>query len=260
MKKTFLLLIAALFIVTPRVQAQDESMFFNHLALGVTSGLDGIGAELVVPCTPFLQIRGGYSLDPIPFSAHLNLGTVVLDGETVNLSNVPMNVSFWKGGLGNVMLDIYLNDTGSFHFVAGAFIGSGKFMSATADLTGIMASEDYKRSVNYHGVTCSTDADGYAHADATVMKVMPYVGLGFGRALKADKTVGFSFELGAAYSGGIKLYTYDFSNSSSVKSSQITSSAMVTDSGQQMDKGWVDKLAGLPVLPMMKFGVYVRLF
>ena len=260
MKKVFVLLLAVLALSVPRALAQEDNMMFNHLSLGISVGLDGIGAEVVLPASPFLQDRGGYSYEPIPFKRNVDLGKISMKEKNVNLSNIPLSANLWKGGLGNLMLDIYLSKTGSFHFVAGAFAGSGKLVGGKIDARNAINREDYKTAIEYHGVSCSTDGEGFVYADATVWKVLPYVGVGFGRALDPAKRVNFSFELGAAVTGGVKLVTYDFSNPAKVTTSVLTSSALVTDSGKQLDKGWVDKLGKFPVLPMMKFGVYVNLF
>ena len=92
------------------------------------------------------------------------------------------------------------------------------------------------------------------------MKVLPYLGIGYGRALNVNKRVGFGVELGAMYTGGIKFQTYNYANSSNVQTSVLTSSTFADDSGKLRDRGLIDKVSRIPVLPMLKLGVYFRLF
>ena len=241
-------------------RAQEDKMMFNHMSLGITAGLDGAGVEVVFPATDFLQLRCGYSFIPVHLNGKVSLGTFTLDDDSITLSDVPVNASIWKGGMGNLMLDIYPSRTGSFHFVAGVYAGPGKLIGSKVDARGYIEPEHYKTGLGRQGVSCSTDGEGFIHLDAAVMKAMPYLGLGFGRALNPDSRVCFNFELGAAYSGGIKLVAYDYSNPNKVTTSVLTSSVFVTESGNQLDGGIIDKLARFPVLPMFKFGLYVRLF
>jgi len=261
MKKLVVLFVIVLALNASYAQAQEDKMLFNHMSAGITLGTDGVGLELAFPASQFLVVRGGYSLCPIPYKKNVSLNSLHVGGSEMNLSNIPVTAQPWKGGLGNLMLDIYLNPTGSFHFVAGLFAGSGKLVGGKVDLRDKISPQDYKTGITYNGISCSTDAEGFAHVDATVNKVLPYLGVGFGRALRLDKRVTFNVELGAAYSGGIKVVTYDYSNPSKVTRSVITSSALVNKSGEQIDKGLVDKLArNWVVLPMLKFQVSVRLF
>lgn len=260
MKKLVILFVAVLALSASYAQAQEDKMLFNHMSAGISLGLDGVGVELAFPASHLLQVRGGYSICPIPYKKDVTLGTLQVNGKNQNLSNIPVSARFWKGGLGNLMVDIYLNETGSFHFVAGAFAGSGKLVNGRVDLRQKISPDDYRTGITYNDVSCSTDAEGYAYVDATVLKVLPYLGVGFGRALDMNKQVSFNFELGAAYSGGIKTVTYDYSNPSRVTSNVVTSSDLVNSAGKQVDNGLMDKLARFPILPMLKFQVFMRLF
>lgn len=260
MKKTLAFLAAlAVSLLSLTAHAQDKQVF-NHVALGVSVGIDGLGAEVVLPATPYLQIRGGYSFLPFTYRKDINLGKHETEIGTLDLSSIPLSLAPWKGGLGKVLLDIYPAKGIPFRFVAGAFIGNGKLVGGEANLSKAIPPEDYKTGFGYNGVSVSTDGEGIVHMDATVLKVLPYLGLGFGRALDPKKRVGFSFELGAVYTGGIKFLVSDYSNPSKVETSVVTSQSLVDDNGKQLDDGIIDKISGFPVLPMMKLGVYVRLF
>lgn len=60
---TTLILLANMVFASLTLQAQDKQVF-NHLSIGITTGFDGIGAELAAPLTPVLRVRAGYSLMP----------------------------------------------------------------------------------------------------------------------------------------------------------------------------------------------------
>ena len=261
MKKTLAFLAAlAVSLLSLSASAQDKQLF-NHVALGVSAGIDGIGVEAILPASPYLQIRGGYSYFPYSYKNNVNLGTYQFnDGTTANLNNIPLNAAIWKGGLGKVLLDIYPSRAIPFRFVAGAFFGSGKLVGGSMDFSKAIPQDYYQMGIGMNGISFSTDKDGIAYADAAVMKVLPYLGLGFGRGLDPKKRVTFSFELGVVYSGGIKPTLYDYSDPTTVQTSVISSKDLVMDDGKQLDKGIIDKVSGIPVLPMMKLGLYVRLF
>ena len=260
MKKTsaFLAALAVTFL-SLTASAQDKQLF-NHVALGASAGIDGLGVELVLPATPYLQIRGGYSILPYTYTNNLNLGKIEIAGFKKDATNVPISATPWQGGLGKVFLDIFPGRGLPFRFVAGAFFGSGKLIDVNADLRSVLEPKDYKTGFGYNGISISTDGDGFAHMDASVLKVLPYLGLGFGRPLNLQKRVGFSFELGVVYTGGVKVTAYDYSNPHKVQTSVVTSKNLVDDNGKQLDNGLIDKVSGIPVLPMMKLGVYVRVF
>ena len=178
----------------------------------------------------------------------------------MDLSNVPVSATAWKGGLGKVLLDVYPGKGLPFRFVVGAFFGSGKLIAASMDLSHSIPAEYYNTGIGINGISLSTDEKGIAYADATVMKVLPYLGLGFGRCLDPQKRVAFSFELGVVYSGGIKPTLYDYSDPTQVQASVVKSENLVDNEGKQLDNGIINKVSGIPVFPMMKLGLYVRLF
>lgn len=261
MKKVIILL-AVTALLAPRAFAQDDKMLFNHLSLGITAGIDGIGLDVTMPATPSLQLRGGYSLLPISVPFDLHFGNVVLDdGQEVDLSTLPVTISAWKGGLGHLLLDYFPNPYKSFHLTAGLFAGSGMIGFAEFDARGIVAEEDYKTGFGVKDFKGSTDENGFCYMDARVFKVLPYLGIGFGHGLLPDQRVTFTFDLGIVYTGGIQLRAYDFSNPSKTQYWDIHSQDLkMQNTTTTVDRGAADLVAGIPVFPMMKFGLYFRLF
>ncbi len=264
MKKALSLIIAlAVSLVGMTARAQDTQIA-NHLAVGVTMGLDGVGLEVALPMTPYVQLRTGYSLFPYTYSRNVNFGQVEIGGTTRDLSQTPLKDTHWKGGEGKRLADIYPVKKTGFHLTVGVYIGPGKFLHADADLSKALSPSDYATLGITYGqgadkISISTDSKGFVHADVMAGIVRPYVGLGFGRAIKPGSRVRVSFDMGVLVTGGVKLQSYSYLRNEKGDPAVITSKQLITDEGQ-VDDGWVDKICGIPVLPMMKLNVFVRLF
>lgn len=261
MKKTLAFLTAlAVAVLSLSASAQDKQLF-NHMALGVTAGVDGFGLEVAMPATPYLQVRAGYSGVPFGISPVVDFGQAKFSNQDADLSHLPVNLRIWGSGVGKLMLDIFPIKDASFRIVAGAFAGTGVLATAIVDLRDVIEPINYRTGMGYHDVMFSTDDKGYGRFDAAVNKVMPYLGVGFGRAVDPEKRVSFQAELGVAYSGGIRVHSYDYSRSLEQPDTYVIETRHLTDDkGTQLDRGWIDKLAAFPVLPMLKLGVFVRLF
>lgn len=265
MKKTFSLIIAvAVSLMGMTARAQDTQIA-NHLAVGVTMGLDGVGLEVALPMTPYVQFRTGYSLFPYTYSRNVNFGQLEIGGTTRDLSQTGLKATLWKGGEGKLLADIYPGKKTGFHFTVGAYIGPGKFLHADADFSKALSPSEYATLGITYGqgadkISISTDSKGFVHADVMAGIVRPYVGLGFGRAIKPGSRVRVSFDMGVLITGGIKLQSYNYLRNEKGDPAVITSRQLVDSDGKQVDDGWVDKICGIPVLPMMKLNVFVRLF
>jgi len=264
MKKALSLIGAVLLFTGVTVHAQDSQMA-NHLALGISLGLDGVGLEAALPLTPYVQARAGYSFFPYTHKQDFDLGTLEIGGKTRDLSRTPFSATMWKGGTGKLLFDIYPGRNTGFHFTVGAYIGSGKIVHASADISKALSPQDYATLAITYGegpdkIRVSTDKNGFIHADAKAGPFIPYVGLGFGRAVKPDSRVRVSFDMGALITGGIKLQSYSYLRNEKGDPAVITSKVLVDESGRQMDGGWIDKICKIPVFPMLKLNVFVRLF
>ena len=247
---------ALLTLICVHGQAQDKQVF-NHLAMGVSIGLDGLGAELAVPVSPFVQLRAGYSIYPYTFTKTANVDYVF---EDVHLGPFPVSFTMWKGGTGKILLDIFPGRTTPFHFTAGVFAGPGKLFHWEAYLDDFIELEDRAtRTFTYNGFTFSTDANAYVKADAQLKHWVPYVGLGFGRAVNPDKRLTISVDLGVLITGGTRIQTYNYVNNPAGDPVILQSKNLVTPGGRQLDKGWTDRLAKSPVLPMLRITVFLNL-
>ena len=258
--KKLLLFAAALFWGVAAVNAQDN-MCFNHLAAGLTLGFDGIGIQVAAPATSFLQVRAGYAFHTTANGTG-SFGTHDMDnGNQANLDDMPIVATSYKGGNGELFVDFFPGKKEIFRITAGAFINNGKFLSLKGDMRECMLPEDYTHTMTKGSVVFSTDADGYGYGDAFTWPVLPYIGIGTGRAVNLDKESRFvfTFDAGIAFCGKIKAYTYSFDSGEKVPYA-VTSAATVDESGEQQDQGFIDAITGIPLLPVVKFGLFYRIF
>lgn len=230
---------------------------FNHLSIGAGTGLDGTSFEVASNLGNHVQLRVGYGT---AFGAGYTLknsngielpvhpGTD--DGEWVN---VPLKLSFARNDA-RILFNIYPGKRAGFHFTFGAYLGSGSFfrgklmdLPADYESAGLDMGNQTVQVVN-RSVRADLRAFGIG---SPTFAVRPYAGIGFGRPVREDKRVTFSFDLGAAYQGAPSLWArsvkggyVDVSNN---KYADITS--LVKDYGEYLNF-W----------PTINFHLYVRLF
>lgn len=233
----------------------------NHLAMGITVGSDGLGLDLALPFSPFVQFRTGYSIFPYSFKKTVDLEEEFKD-QGLDLGAVAVWGTLWKSGTGKVLLDIFPGRKTGFRFTLGAYVGVGKVFNGKGDLTLHMEEDEYaSRVIAYNNISFTTDPYGYVQVDARSKTVIPYVGVGYGRAIKPGSRVRLSVDLGTLITGGLTVQTYDFRENKAgepviVHSSDLRDPA----SGCQLDNGWFDKISKFSVLPLLRFNVYILLF
>lgn len=261
MKRTIIIAVLFALLGAANANAQEDNQLFNHLSAGLTLGFDGFGIQVAAPATPHFQVRAGYAAHTQAEGTGNFGDTHTMDnGHNCNLDNLSMPTWSYKGGLGELFVDYFPEKTGSFRISAGMFAGNGKFLSVKADMRESMLPEDYATTMTKGDVKFSTDPDGYGYGDALTWKVLPYIGIGTGRALKLEnKRFSFTFDAGVAFTGGIKIQTYDFSSGSKVPV-PVTSAATVDEEGVQQDHGFIDAISGIQILPLIKFGFFYRIF
>lgn len=246
MKKT-LICLATMFMAMTSVSAQTDSRIFNHLSIALNLGTPGIGADLSVPCTRFLDFEAGFSIMPKigystdihpNFSKYTDASNVARD---LGLNKVPI-----KGKLnmvnGKFLINFYPIPVSSFHITAGAYFGKGSVVEVYNTEYGQLNpintanNEIDKYNLNYAlpnglpqqekiGVKLgdyllTPDAAGNAKATLKTHGFKPYLGLGFGRGVPKTKRIGFKFDLGVMFWGspdvvdhnGVSLSKQDWDN------------------------------------------------
>ena len=256
MKKSFLLSLAAALALAPAAGAQ----VFDHLSIGVGPGTDGLGFELAAPLGRHVQLRAGYGA--AAGIARIGVGDISVPehpGDPGSSdADVPLSVRFAASDA-RLLFNIYPSATGGFHFVVGAYMGSPAF--ARASLTGMPS--DYDR--------IGIDADGYlvkaedgkleiglggSGIGASSFAVKPYAGIGFGRAVRADRRVSVTCDLGVQYQGTPAFWAEGESITGRRKNVRISGNEFF--SGIEED---FDALARYTAFwPTLNIRVYVRLF
>lgn len=222
MKKTLLCLATAFFAMTSAT-AQVDARIFNHLSAALNVGTPGIGADVAVPCTRFLDFEAGFSIMPkITYntSIHPNLSQYTDANNTIKslgLDDIPI-----QGKLnmvnGKFLVNFYPFPLNSFHVTAGAYFGKGDIVEVyntnDGQLNTINEANAIIRDANQKipglnqpeiglelgDYLLQPDANGNAKATLKTNGFKPYLGLGYGRAVP-HKRVGFKVDLGVMFWG-----------------------------------------------------------
>lgn len=250
MKKilTLVWVAAALLLSSRNASAQ----YFDHMALGVTVGIDGLGLEMAAPLGDQVRVRLGYSMLPPIWKPHKVFDINTSDGS----GKKPVDVEgIFKMGGANLMVDWHPGG-GEFFVSAGLYAGSKRILEARNKEPFLEESSWGKEGILVGSTVLTTDAKGIAHADLVYLPVRPYVGVGFGDAVKSYKRFGYMVELGACYTGSYKVTGKGYDTSTFENGTVRVTSADIDN----QDKGVIDFLGKFPVLPILKFGFFVRLF
>ena len=253
MRKIFFLCLIACVAMTARAQA------FDHLAVGIGAGTDGVSLELAAPLGSHVDLRAGYGLATGVVGYTFN-GVSVPEHPGLKDSRhvgVPLKINLGMSDA-RLLFNIYPSATKGFHFTIGAFLGSPCFARGT--LTEMPS--DYN--------TVGFEVDGYlVRAQggklATELRapglggasfaVKPYVGIGFGRAVNRDGRVSFCFDLGAQYQGKAGLWAEGENLTGRTQMVQLTRD-QVEDIGEVVDE--IGKYTAF--WPTLSLRLYVRLF
>lgn len=279
MKKLFLLILAAGLVVSQAAFSQDKNVL-NHVAIGVSAGTDGLGASLALPLGNHLQVRGGYTtMQPILGMVKLNV-----DGTEIPLSNASLSlpISYHDHGMNvdkvdlaaninfnqaHLLFDYLPSDFSGFHLTFGAYFAFAPLAHAVGiakDNTGAngIPQSDWANS-RFYGITTNTSGEVIADATFLLNSVKPYLGLGFGRPVSLKHRVGFNFDLGVMMTGGMHVYSYDFSNDPATPVDIDEDWVAQYEDVQKAvggKKEILNAMNSLLVWPLLKFSVFVRLF
>ena len=232
-----------------------------HMGLGVTVGTDGVGPELGLSIGKSVIIRGGYAYMPgFSYAKEFDV-----DSDSPKIQGPVWVVGKLNMSSGKFLVDFYPGESG-FHITAGSYFASPDLILATGAGDKALTQPIPTAESNWGttSVTGGSDELGYVKAaikdngqiDASVRCniARPYLGIGFGRLIKPESRVGFSFDLGAMYLGSLVVSGVDHRGE---RTSLPPSSALA----ENKDGGILDIVAKIPpVYPVLKFNVFVRLF
>lgn len=265
MKKTILsILTATALLALSAVSARAQ--YFDHLGLGITAGIDGFGLELAAPIGNQLQLRLGGSMFPPMMRPHQVFRfeeTSDHEMTDVDIEAVPM-----FGGA-NLMLDWHPAGIKWFFLTAGMYAGTSKVLTFRNKAPFLEEDDWGTEGIMVGKVFVTTDEKGIAEGTLNVWPVRPYAGIGFGNAIDPAKRVCFNFELGAAFTNGYQVkVTGENIETGTTGVVRLTSADLYTgdvdgdrtDKHNYEDRLVIDKMGKFPVVPMIKFGLYIRLF
>ena len=275
-----------------QAQALKDNQLFNHVGFGLTAGLDGFGAEVSVTATPLFQIRGGYSFFP---TLKKDIDVVSLTGQsvsfklsndrTVNIANLPVSLENNLGGP-HLLVDFFPGSNTDFHLTAGVYYApNNQFLRIGMDASDILVESEYGGGAYYQfdkdnrETRISADPNGVLHLNATSSSALrPYLGLGFGRSLDVQSRVSLVFDLGVLLWGKPQLESVYYGmadpDSPNYRTDADGTPYMVvpitpdmirklpvddTKTVEQVADA-LDKYNNFPVCPMLKLGLYFRLF
>lgn len=252
---------------------------FNHAGIGVAGGImDGASITAGVCITPYIQVRGGYSMLPYEYTTTIDdLGTYSVNGVDRDFNNIDIAADIAKSFYG--LVDLYPSKKHAFHFTVGIFgSGNGDFITASADLSKALQPSEYHSAFveledvdTHENIRVATDENGFLQLAVRSKNAMrPYVGIGWGRVANAKSRISLSLDLGVQYAGGMAVYAFDYDDEPhAITSGMLEHKDKLEDLpvvGTQEDI--VDQIADGKFLngtlgnfmPVIKLGLNIRLF
>lgn len=230
---SLIILIAMMFAATG-AQAQDadkihaEDGLFNHLSIGLNTGLTGAGIDVAMPVHKIVTVRAGISgwnIGKINFKA-INTASEITSmqmveedairrAQMVDKVELQVNPNFWNFYL---LGEVHPFKNQPFYFSAGLFVGSQNFVhfrNTNEDALGFLYDanqkvEDYNRlyRTNYPPIGLkfgdyifTADENGNIDVRMKTNAVKPYIGVGFGQHLAKTHRVSLAVDAGLLFWG-----------------------------------------------------------
>ena len=249
-----IILVTALFCFLAGQAIAQEDGYFNHLSAGLSLGSGGVGIQMAAPMGSSFQLRAGYSIfPPLSFSKTVTVpehpgasgsgkgANIPVDAKaTMNLSDAELLVDFFPGG------------HEWFHFTAGVLYGPASVINVTNTSP---LPEDYNTvGLDVDGFTVKA-INNYINGYIGAGTLRPYAGIGFGRAVKPDRPVTFTFDFGAMFWGKPGLFAPGEPLIGDWQDVRITSASL-----NGRDEGLIELAEKLVVYPMLNMHVFIKLF
>ena len=230
---SLIILIAMMFAATG-AQAQDadkihaEDGLFNHLSVGLNTGLTGAGIDVSMPVHKLVTVRAGISgwnIGDIKFKA-INTASEITSmqmveedairrAQIVDKVELAANPNFWNFYL---LGEVHPFKNQPFYFSAGLFVGSQNFVHFRNTNEGALGFlydanqkvEDYNRlyHTNYPPIGLkfgdyifTADENGNIDVRMKTNAVKPYIGVGFGQHLAKTHRVSLAVDAGLLFWG-----------------------------------------------------------
>ena len=234
--QSLIVLIAMMFAATG-VQAQNddkihaEDGLFNHLSVGLTTGLTGTGVDVAMPVHKLVTVRAGFAgwnIGKIKFKA-INTASEITQmqmveedaikrAQMVDKVELQVNPNIWNF---YVLGEVHPFHNQPFYFSAGLFFGSQNFVHFKNTNEGALGFlydanqkvEDYNRlyRTNYPPIGLkfgdyifTADENGNIDVRMKTNAVKPYIGVGFGQHLAKTHRVSLAVDAGLMFWGSPK--------------------------------------------------------
>ena len=251
--KIFILTILTVALGAMNVYAQGETDkndklytpdgLFNHLSIGISTGLSGSGIDVTMPVHRLITVRTGYSglhfgdikFKSINTAEDLESYALVEDdavrrakmADKIELAAKP---NFWNVFL---LAEIHPFTNESFHFTAGLYFGSKNFVHFRNTNEGALdflydannKVMDYNRAFNtnfspiglkFGDYIFTADENGNIDVMMKTNVVKPYLGIGVGKHIAQQHRLSFALDLGLIFWGSPK---FILNNGKEIKSS-----------------------------------------
>ena len=256
--KKLLAMAAAAMMAAINIQAQeldtDDLGIFNHVSVAVGVGTTGITADLAVPITPYVAVRGGADIFPFTYSTDLKINYRNSLAQSVLPEKVEVTGKL-SMTTGHLLFDFFPSKQSSFHFTAGAYLGSDQVAEAYNKEDGVLLAvtaynrvvpDNQKAGYSLGGYFLTPDDNGNVKGSITVAKLRPYLGIGFGRPVLMKSRVTCNVDLGVQFWGKPKV---------ECQGQELTEEDFNGDDG-----GIVRTISKLSVWPVLNLRAAVRLF
>lgn len=271
MKRFFLLVTALALLLPGRVSAQTDMPF--SMAAGVSLGvMDGAGVDLAFGVIDNLNVRVGYGLIPSALIPKYDVELPAWGDNPATSTALTGKIA----GNGNLLVD-YHPMGNSFRVTAGVFWGprdiikiyNTKALPESYHQAGVVYWLDGNTEDKANRYRIQSDDKGIVSAAFESGSVKPFLGIGFGSAIPKNR-VGVAFDLGLEYIGGLDLCADARNRKDDMEHLSLTTKGVlqtvydIRGHSREMpyDKyiSYVDKLRGLPILPVARVSVFVKLF
>ena len=216
---------------------------FNHLSIGIHTGLSGSGIDVTMPVHRLVTVRAGYSglhIGEIKFKA-INTaedyaGYSLVEDDAVRRAQMSDKIelaakpNFWNMFL---LAEVHPFTNDSFHFTAGFYVGSKNFIHFRNTNDGALdflydannKVMDYNRAfdtrfspigLKFGDYVFTADERGNIDVRMKTNVFKPYLGVGVGKHISQQHRLSFALDLGLIFWGSPK---FILNNGKEIKSS-----------------------------------------
>ena len=221
----------------------EEDGLFNHLSVGLSTGLTGAGIDVAMPVHKLVTVRAGFSgwnIGDIKFKA-VNTATDItqmqmVEDEAIKLSQMEDKIelaikpNFWNF---YILGEVHPFRNQPFYFSAGLYVGSQNFIHFRNTNEGALGYLYYANQLveNYNNLfhtnyppigvkfgdyVFTADQNGNIDVRMKTNAVKPYLGIGFGQHLAKTHRVSLAVDAGLLFWGTPK---FMLNNETEIKSS-----------------------------------------